>query len=84
MNIHMRLKNLERRVRDDGYSPGTCILLRKGDEWELTFNMCNGSPDVRQITSTHVTEDEAHAEFEKLCKKHRRRDAELTMIIVDV
>ena len=76
MNVHVRLKSLERKARHCVYPAGPSILMQTGDGWQLVVN-CSGG---KQITTIHNSEIEAHAEFDKIAG---RRD-DPVLIVVDV
>ena len=84
MNIEARLKALERHTYGGKMSPAVSLIYPKESGWGLSFALWDGvaSSGGKTIESTHGSEAAALAEYDKLLKRYRIKDA--PVIILDL
>lgn len=84
MNIEARLKALERHTYGGRMSPAVSLIYPTESGWGLSFALWDGitGSGGKTIESTHDSEDEALAEYNRLLKRYHAKDA--PMIILDI
>ena len=84
MNIEARLKALERHTYGGRMSPAVSLIYPTESGWGLKFSLWDGvaGSGGKIIESEHVNEAAALAEYEKLLKRYRIKDA--PVIILDL
>lgn len=85
MNRESRLERLERRSEQGKLAPAVSLILpNRSGSYELRFSLWDGKPGsgVRQISSTHHSEEAARAEYDRLLAQyHRKGQVEPVLII---
>ena len=85
MNRESRLTRLERRSDQGKLAPAVSLILsNRSGSFELRFSLWDGKfgSGGREITSTHSSEAEARAEYDRLLAQyHRKGQVEPVLII---
>ena len=85
MNIANRLERLERRSEQGKLAPAVSLILsNRSGGYELRFSLWDGKPGSggRVITSTHSSEAEARAEYDRLLAQYQRKGQVEPVLII--
>ena len=66
------------------FSPAVSILLHGEDGYRLTCNAGTSGWGMLTSETTHATETEAHATYERFLQAHSTTSENATLIIIDV